>query len=90
MWHALAANERQAVIAVWLIAAAGLFLYWQTGPALLPSKNSTIKFTYTATFYPLAIALAGYRPSRWSFNATAYYLLALFAGALPVAIFSPG
>ena len=87
---ALAANERQAVIAVWLIAAAGLFLYWQTGPALLPSKNSTIKFTYTATFYPLAIALAGYRPSRWSFNATAYYLLALFAGALPVAIFSPG
>jgi hypothetical protein len=84
------AIECEVVIAVWFALGVLLYLYWQTGPALLPGKNSTIKFTYLATSYPLGIALACIAPPpRAWFNACAAYLLAVYVVALPVAIFLP-
>jgi len=84
----LAAFEREAVIVTWLVLGAALYLYWQTGPALLPGKNSTVKFIYIATLYPLVIILASsWQPSRRVFCVVASYLIALFVAALPIAVF---
>lgn len=67
-----------------------LYLYWQTGPALLPGKNSTIKFVYIASLFGPTIALLFTRRLKvTSFNLLACYLLVLFIVALPVAMFWP-
>lgn len=76
-----------AVVAAFFVLGAAVYLIWQTGPALLPGKNSTIKFIYVAHLYPLAIALCFLRPvGRW-FLPWATYLLVIFGAALPIAIF---
>jgi hypothetical protein len=67
-----------------------LYLYWQTGPALLPGKNSTIKFVYIASLFGPTIALLfRRRVSTPTFNLLACYFLLLFIVALPVAMFWP-
>lgn len=67
-----------------------LYLYWQTGPALLPGKNSTIKFVYISSLFGPTIALLFKRRlSVLSFNLLSCYLLLLFIVALPVAMFWP-
>jgi hypothetical protein len=67
-----------------------LYLYWQLGPALLPGKNSTIKFVYIASLFGPALALLfRRRPSARAFNLLAVYFLILFVVAVPVAMFWP-
>jgi hypothetical protein len=69
---------------------AALYLYWQTGPALLPGKNSTIKFIYIASLFGPAIALLFRRRlNPLSFNLLAAYFLVLFVLSIPVAMFWP-
>ncbi len=67
-----------------------LYLYWQTGPALLPGKNSTIKFVYIASLFGPTIALLFTRRLKVpTFNLLTCYFLVLFVVALPVAMFWP-
>jgi hypothetical protein len=67
-----------------------LYLYWQTGPALLPGKNSTIKFVYLASLFGPTIALLFRRRLKvQSFNLLTCYFLLLFIVAFPVAMFWP-
>jgi hypothetical protein len=67
-----------------------LYLYWQTGPALLPGKNSTVKFIYVASLVAPTIALLFRRRLKpLTFNLLSGYLLILFVVAVPVAIFWP-
>jgi hypothetical protein len=67
-----------------------LYLYWQTGPALLPGKNSTIKFVYVASLFGPTIALLFTRRLKVAaFNLLTCYFLILFVVALPVAMFWP-
>jgi hypothetical protein len=69
---------------------AALYLYWQLGPALLPGKNSTIKFVYIASLFGPALALFfRRRPSTLAFNLLTAYFLVLFVVAIPVAMFWP-
>jgi len=77
-----------------LLGIAGLgallYLYWQTGPALLPGKNSTIKFIYIASLCGPAIALLfRRRPSAITFNLLSGYLLVLCLVSLPFVMFWP-
>ena len=82
--------EREIVLLGLAGFGAALFVYWQTGPALLPGKNSTIKFIYVATFVPPGIALLfGRRMQPLTFNVLAAYFLTLFIAAFPVAMFWP-
>lgn len=72
------------------LLGALLYLYWQTGPALLPGKNSTIKFVYIASLFGPTIALLFTRRLKvTTFNLLAAYFLVLFVVALPVAMFWP-
>jgi hypothetical protein len=67
-----------------------LYLYWQFGPALLPGKNSTIKFVYVASLFgPATALLFTRRPSAPTFNLLAAYFLVLFIVSVPVAMFWP-
>ena len=77
-----------------LLGIAGLgcllYLYWQTGPALLPGKNSTIKFVYVASLVgPTLALLFRHRMRAFTFNLLAGYFLLLNIVALPVAMFWP-
>jgi hypothetical protein len=61
---------------------------WQTGPGLLPVKQSTIRFIYIAYLFPFLALLAFSRPppphlQRWC----GVYLAVLFVASLPVAFF---
>lgn len=62
------ADARLAMLGL-LLAGLALYLYWQTGDALLPGKHSTIKFLYNAHLVPFGIALAFVppvaRPRLW-------------------------
>ncbi len=85
-------QKLEADLVLFGIAGLGcaLYLYWQTGPALLPGKNSTIKFVYIASLFGPALALLfTRRPSARAFNLLAAYFLVLFVAALPVAMFWP-
>jgi len=67
-----------------------LYLYWQTGPALLPGKNSTIKFVYIASLFgPTIAVLFRRRLSTPAFNLLSSYFLLLFIVAFPIAMFWP-
>ncbi|HYP91097.1 MAG TPA: hypothetical protein VEQ59_23185 [Polyangiaceae bacterium] len=67
-----------------------LYLYWQTGPALLPGKNSTIKFVYVSSLFGPAISLLFQRRLKViTFNLLCFYFLLLFIVAFPVAMFWP-
>lgn len=77
-----------------LMGVAGLgcllYLYWQTGPALLPGKNSTIKFVYVASLVgPTLALLFRHRVRGLTFNLLSAYFLLLNFVALPVAMFWP-
>jgi hypothetical protein len=82
--------EPELVLLAIATLGAGLFVYWQGGPALLPGKNSTVKFIYIATLFPPAIALAfGRRLKPLPFNLLSAYFLILFVVAFPFAMYWP-
>jgi hypothetical protein len=94
VWARLAGLAKQLEVDFVLLGIAGLgcllYLYWQTGPALLPGKNSTIKFVYVASLVGPTLALLFRQRLRpLSFNLLASYFLLLFIVALPVAMFWP-
>jgi hypothetical protein len=82
--------ESDIVLSAVVVLGAGLYLYWQTGPALLPGKNSTIKFVYIASLFGPTLALLFRRRLKivW-FNLLAAYFLLLFVVAIPIAMFWP-
>ena len=76
------------IVLTTFVLGVAMFLWWQTGPALLPGKNSTIKFIYNAHLFPLSLVLAYVPPvSRVEFVITCFALAVLFALALPIAVF---
>lgn len=78
-----------ALSAICLIGTT-LYLCWQTGPALSPGDNSSVKFIYLAAFVPAAIALPLSRPlERWPSVLLVAYFLVLFCTAFPVAMYWP-
>ena len=82
--------DREAVLLALLGGGILLFLWWQTGPGLLPGKQSTIKFIYNAHLFPVGIALAFLAPiGPRRFNAWVVCLALLFAAALPIAVYGP-
>lgn len=90
----LAELSKRLEIDLVLLGVAGLgcllYLYWQTGPALLPGKNSTIKFVYVASLVgPTLALLFRHRIQAFAFNLLAGYFLLLNIVALPVAMFWP-
>lgn len=94
IWARLAQLAKRLEVDLVLLGIAGLgcllYLYWQTGPALLPGKNSTIKFVYVASLVgPTLALLFRRRLMPFSFNLLAAYFLVLFIVSLPVAMFWP-
>ena len=87
-WRRRERQSPEAVVLVWFLLGAALYLWWQTGPALLPGKNSTIKFIYNATLVPLAVVLATRGRLRPGWLWVSAVLLA-WVGALGVAAFDP-
>jgi hypothetical protein len=82
--------ERELVLLAIVLLGAALFVYWQGGPALLPGKNSTVKFIYIATLFPPAIALLfTHRLEPIAFNLVSGYFILLFIVAFPVAMYWP-
>ncbi len=82
--------DREAVLLALLGGGVLLYLWWQTGPGLLPGKHSTIKFIYNAHLVPLGIALAFLPPlGARRFNAWVVCLGLLFVLALPIAAYWP-
>jgi hypothetical protein len=82
--------EAELVLGSICLIGAALFLCWQTGPALMPGDNSSVKFIYVAAFFPAAIALPFTRPlERLPSLLLAGYFLCLYLAAFPVAMFYP-
>jgi hypothetical protein len=77
---------------LWGLVALGSagYLYFLTHDGLLPGKNSTVKFIYVAYLVPaLAILATPRRPSPLVFTLGSFYVLLVFAFALPVALHWP-
>jgi hypothetical protein len=94
IWARLAELAKRLEVDLVLLGITGLgcllYLYWQTGSALLPGKNSTIKFVYVASLVGPTLALLFRRRMRaFTFNLLAGYFLLLNVVALPVAMFWP-
>jgi hypothetical protein len=88
-WQYLDARAPQVVVFALLLLGGALYLYWAHS-AFDPGRNTTTKFTYTAHLFPLLFALAFRLPlSNRAFNAWLGYLLAVWALALPVAMWWP-
>lgn len=82
--------ERELVLLAIAGLGAALFIYWQAGPALLPGKNSTVKFIYIATLFPPLLALVFSRRLRpITFNVLSGYFLLLYIAAFPFAMYWP-
>ena len=82
--------ERELVLLAIAVLGAALFIYWQAGPALLPGKNSTVKFIYIATLFPPTLALVFSRRMKpLTFNLLSGYFLILFIAAFPFAMYWP-
>ena len=82
--------EQELVLLAMTVLGAGLFVYWQAGPALLPNNNATVKFIYVASLFPPALALLfsrGLKPLP--FNLLSSYFLVLFIAAFPFAMYWP-
>ncbi len=82
-------SPRTATVAM-AVGGFALYLYWQSGPALLPGKNSTIKFLYVAFLIPYLVAIAlWFRPRVRLYNALVALSLLVYAAALPVSTYWP-
>jgi hypothetical protein len=72
------------------VLGAALFVWWLTGPALLPRDHSGLKFVHVAAFFPPAIALLLSRAlERLPALLPAGYGFVLFVAAFPVAMYYP-
>ena len=70
------------------VGAAALYLWWQTGPALLPGKNSSVKFIYVAYAVPFALATCmSFRMRRREYRLMLPLCLLVFAMAAPIAVY---
>ena len=82
--------ETELVLGAISVLGAALFVWWQTGPALLPGDHSSLKFVHVAAFFPPAIALL---LSRTLEKRPALllngYVFVLFVAAFPVAMYYP-
>lgn len=82
--------ETELVLAAIGLLGAALFLCWQTGAALMPGTQSSIKFIYLAAFFPAVIALPFTRAlERLPALLLGAYFLVLYLAAFPVAMFYP-
>ena len=82
--------ETELVLGAISVLGAALFVWWQTGPALLPGDQSSLKFIHVAAFFPPAIALLLSRPiAKPATVLLAAYALVLFMAAFPVAMYYP-
>ncbi len=82
--------ERELALLAIVSLGAAAFIYWQGGPALLPGKNSTVKFIYIATLFPPTMALLfSRRVKPVTFNLLSGYFLILFIAAFPFAMYWP-
>ncbi len=80
----------ELIVLASFVMGVAMYLWWQTGPALLPGKNSTIKFIYNAQLFPLSLVLAyTVRPSRVEVAITVAVLLLLFGLTLPFVLYLP-
>jgi len=84
------ALETELVLGAISVLGAALFIWWQTGPALLPGDQSSLKFVHVAAFFPPAIALLLSRTleERPALLLTGYVFV-LFMAAFPVAMYYP-
>jgi hypothetical protein len=82
--------ESELVLGAISLLGAALFVWWQTGPALLPGDHSSLKLAHVGAFFPPAIALLLSRPleKRPALLLTGYALV-LFVAAFPVAMYYP-
>lgn len=89
--HSLLSQVELDLVLLGIAGLGGLlYLYWQTGPALLPGKNSTVKFIYIASLTgPTLAVLFRQRLKALTFNLLSCYFLMLFVAALPIAMFWP-
>ena len=86
----LAAVEPQLAVLATLVLGSAFYLWWQTGTALLPDKQSTIKFIYVAYLVPFGLAAFLDLQLGWKLQAAwLAYGLVLFTAALPIALFAP-
>jgi hypothetical protein len=78
----------RTVMLAMTLGAAALYLWWQTGPALLPGKNSSVKFIYIAYAVPFALATAmSFRMKRREYVVALPLALVTFVLALPIACY---
>lgn len=81
----------QTLLLALLAVGISLYLYWQTGDALKPGKQSTVKFIYIAYLYPAAAAIPFlYRTKGALFNLFGVVLALLFLVAYPMSLALPG
>jgi len=82
--------ETELVLGAISVLGAALFIWWQTGPALLPGSHSSLKFIHVAAFVPPAIALLLSRPlEKLPALLLSGYIFLLFVAAFPVAMYYP-
>jgi hypothetical protein len=82
--------ETELVLGATSVLGAALFVWWLTGPALLPGDQSGLKFIHVAAFFPPAIALLLSRTlERLPALLLAGYGFVLFVAAFPVAMYYP-
>lgn len=82
--------EAELVLGAISVLGAALFVWWLTGPALLPGDHSGLKFVHVAAFFPPAIALLLSRTlEKLPALLLAGYVFVLFAAAFPVAMYYP-
>jgi hypothetical protein len=83
--------ETELVLGAISVLGAALFVWWQTGPALLPGDHSSLKFVHVAAFFPPAIALLLSRTlEKLPALLLAGYVFVVFVAAFPVAMYYPG
>ena len=77
----------QSVLLALMAAGLALYLQWQTGDALKPGKQSTVKFIYIAYCLPAVVALPFLSRLRGlAFNILAVMLGLLFVVAFPMSV----
>ena len=85
-------NLRFSVLLLWGLVALGAagYVYFLTHGGLLPGKNSTVKFIYVSYLVPaLAVLATPRQPSPTVFMVGSFYVLMVFAFALPLALHWP-
>jgi len=88
---AFAVEHEPALVLGAIVLLGGVtFIWWQGTDGLLPGDNSSVKFSYVASLFPPAIALAFGRPLPTRVvTPTAGYFFALYVLAFPIVMYWP-